>query len=143
MKKTLTIVAAILAAFTVNAQDIFPKQEMHIDIRVFDICAQVLVLVLFMIFILTILKRILEYRVKNKIVEKGVPENIVSSILQTNAPESRHINIKWFALLAGIGAGLTIVNYTLPLGFHSLAIMSFSIALSFLGYYFFLRKAGN
>jgi Zn-dependent protease with chaperone function len=76
-------------------------------------------------------------------VDKGVPENIASSILQTNSKESRHINIKWFALLAGIGAGLTIVNYTLPLGIHSLAIMMFSISLSFLGYFFYLKLSGN
>jgi hypothetical protein len=29
------------------------------------------------------------------------------------------------------------------LGFHSVAIMAFSISLSFLGYYFFIRKAGK
>lgn len=109
--------------------------------EVFNIIATIFVVALFMLFILTILKRIFEYRLKNKIVEKGIPENVVSSILQTKSSEDRNINIKWFALLAGIGAGLAIVNYTLPLGFHSLAIMAFSISISFLGYYFFLRQA--
>ena len=47
---------------------------------------------------------------------------------------------KWFAMLAGTGVGLTLVNYTMPLGVHSIAIMSFSIAASFLGYYLFIRK---
>jgi hypothetical protein len=42
-----------------------------------------------------------------------------------------------------LGAGLMIVNYTQPLGIHSLAIMAFSISLSFLGYYFFIRQAGK
>jgi len=64
---------------------------------------------------------------------------VISSLLQTKTGEDRNINIKWFAILAGIGAGLMIVNYTMPLGFHSIAIMAFSISLSFLGYYFFLR----
>jgi len=80
----------------------------------------------------------MDYRLKNKIVEKGIPENIASSILQTNPKEDRNINIKWFAILAALGVGFTIIYYTLPLGIHSLAIMAFSIAVSFLGYFFFL-----
>jgi hypothetical protein len=94
-----------------------------------------------MAFILAIMKRYLDHRLKNKIVDKGLPENIAASILQNNPHENRNSNIKWFSLLAGVGAGLIIVNYTQPLGIHSLAIMSFSISASFLGYYFFIRQA--
>jgi hypothetical protein len=86
------------------------------------------------------MKRIFEHRLKNKIVDKGISENIAHSILETKATEdNKYANVKWFAILAGIGLGLTGVNYTQPLGFHSLAIMAFSISLSFLGYYFFIR----
>jgi hypothetical protein len=77
---------------------------------------------------------------KNKIVDKGISENLVASVLQTTTKQDGNLNIKWFSILAGIGAGLTIVNYTLPLGIHSLAIMFFSTAASFLGYYFFIKK---
>jgi len=108
---------------------------------VFNACAAIFTAGLVMVFILAIIKRIMDYRIKNKIVEKGVPENIVSSILQTSPKENKNTNIKWFALLAGIGAGLTIIYYTLPLGIHSLAIMAFCIAASFLGYYFFLQQS--
>jgi hypothetical protein len=94
-----------------------------------------------MLFILTIMKRIVDFRLKSKIVEKGIPENIVSSILQTNPKEDRNINIKWFAILAGLGAAFVIIKFTLPLGIHSLAIMAFCIAASFLGYFFFIRSS--
>ena len=144
MKKTITTIAVIFFAFTLNSQENNNlQQNTQIDHEVFNICATIFVVALFMIFILTILKRVLEYRLKNKIVEKGIVENIASSILQTGTNENRHINIKWFAILAGIGAGLTIVNYTQPLGIHSLAVMAFSISLSFLGYYFFLKQSGE
>ncbi|MBK5273135.1 MAG: hypothetical protein JJE22_19210 [Bacteroidia bacterium] len=140
MKKIISTVAVIFSVLVANAQDNFmPDSKFRPE--VFNIIATIFVVALFMLFILTIMKRIFEYRLKNKIVEKGIPENVVSSILQTKSSEDRNINIKWFALLAGIGAGLAIVNYTLPLGFHSLAIMAFSISISFLGYYFFLRQA--
>ena len=144
MKKIITTIAVIFFAFTLNSQENNNlQQNTQFDHEVFRICATIFVVALFMIFILTILKRVLEYRLKNKIVEKGIVENVASSILQTGTNENRHINIKWFAILAGIGAGLTIVNYTQPLGIHSLAIMAFSISLSFLGYYFFLKQSGE
>lgn len=138
MKKLITIVTAITAVTAVNAQATFVSPE-----ESFRVISSILVVVLFMLFILTILKRIFEYRLKNKIVDKGIPENVASSILQTKSREDRNINIKWFALLAGVGAGLTIIYFTLPLGIHSLAIMAFSIALSFLGYFFYLKQSGN
>ena len=87
------------------------------------------------------MKRIFEHRLKNKIVDKGISDNIAQSILATHTPEdNKYANVKWFAILAGIGIGLTGVNYTQPLGFHSLAIMAFSISLSFLGFYLFTRN---
>lgn len=138
MKKTINITAIIATPFVANAQNI---NSPAIDKEIFNVCATIFVLGLFMIFILVILKRIMEYRLKNKIIEKGIPENIVSSILQTNPKEDRNANIKWFAILAGLGAGLTIIYYTLPLGIHSLAIMAFCIAASFLGYFFFLKRS--
>ncbi|WP_152270359.1 hypothetical protein [Agriterribacter humi] len=138
MKKTINITAIIATPFVANAQNI---NSPAIDKEIFNVCATIFVLGLFMIFILVILKRIMEYRIKNKIIEKGIPENIVSSILQTNPKEDRNANIKWFAILAGLGAGLTIIYYTLPLGIHSLAIMAFCIAASFLGYFFFLKRS--
>ena len=137
MKKIISVVATIAAPFVVNAQSINPA----IDKEIFNVCATIFVVGLFMIFILVILKRSMDYRLKNKIIEKGVPENVVSSILKKNPKEDRNINIKWFALLTGLGAGLTIIYYTLPVGIHSLAIMTFCIAASFLGYFIFLRQS--
>jgi H+/Cl- antiporter ClcA len=137
MKKIISI--AIIAATPIIA-DAQNSNTQGIDEDVFNACAAIFTAGLFMIFILAIIKRIMDYRIKNKIVEKGIPENIASSVLQTNPKENRNTNIKWFALLAGIGIGLTIIHYTLPLGIHSLAIMAFCIAASFLGYYFFLKQ---
>ncbi len=138
MKKIISIAAVMTTPFVVNAQS---GNRPGIDMDIFNVCATIFVVGLFMIFILVILKRSMDYRLKNKIVEKGIPENIASSILQTNPKEDRNINIKWFSLLTGLGVALTIIYYTLPLGIHSLAIMAFSIAASFLGYFFFLKQS--
>jgi hypothetical protein len=142
MKKIITFVPAGFVTMAVNAQDNYPRINEGMSEEVFRICATIFVVLAFMVFILAILKGIFEYRLKHKIVDKGIPENIISSLLKDKG-EGRNINIKWFAILAGLGAGLTIVNYTLPLGIHSLAIMTFSIAFSFLGYFFYLKRSGN
>ncbi len=138
MKKIISIATVITSPFLVNAQT---TNTPYIDKDIFNICASIFVVGLFMIFILVIIKRLMDYRLKNKIVDKGISENIASSILQTNPKEDRNINIKWFAILTGLGVGLTIVYYTQPLGIHSLAIMAFCIAASFLGYYFTIRQS--
>ncbi|HZK93017.1 MAG TPA: hypothetical protein VFC67_02330 [Prolixibacteraceae bacterium] len=138
MKKFLSLLAVVATPFVVCAQD---GNSTEFDRKIFEICATIFVVGLFMIFILTIMKRILDHRLKNKILERGITDSVALSILQTNPNENRNINIKWFAILAGLGAGLTIVNFTRPLGIHSLAIMSFCIAVSFLGYFYFLKKA--
>ena len=111
MKKVLTITMAFLGVIAVNAQEGYRFTENGMNGEVFRVCATIFVVLAFMVFILAILKRILEYRLKNKIVDKGIPENIVSSILQKDTGENGNMNIKWFAILAGLGIGLTIVNY--------------------------------
>ena len=92
-------------------------------------------------FILAVTRSIQEYRLKSKLIEKGVSDKVVEQFLQPGPKDTRSQIIKWFMILAGLGVGLTIISMTLPLGIHSMAIMSFSIALSFLGYYFFTRKS--
>ena len=142
MKKVLTITTASLTCFALNAQEYHNNALMQYNMNIFEICASIFVIGMFMFFIITVMKRIFEQRLKNKIVDKGISETVAHSILDTkSAEENKHANIKWFSLLAGMGIGLTGVNYTQPLGFHSLAIMAFSISLSFLGYYFFTRNA--
>jgi len=136
MKKILTTIAVLLGATVVHAQG----GRIYIDHEMMRIIGSIIVLALFMLFILSILKKVFEHRLKNKIVEKGISENISSSILETKNAEDKNINVKWFAILAGLGAGLAIVNYTQPLGLHSLATMCLSTSLSFLGYYIFLRQ---
>lgn len=136
MKKILSLAIILTTPFFVNAQN----GDQSIDKEIFRICATIFVIGLVMLFIILILKRILDYRLKNKIVENGIPENVISSILQTAPKENGDTNIKWFSILAGLGVGLIIVNYTQPLGIHSFAIMALCISVSFLGYYFFLKK---
>ncbi len=143
MKKTVSTAALIFTAVLANAQDGIPGRENSFNGEVFRTCSAIFVVILFMVFIVNVLKMFLENRMKHKIIDKGVSETAAASILQTTPKNDQHTNIKWFAILAGIGAGLMIVNYTQPLGIHSIATMAFSISLSFLGYYFFTKQSGK
>ena len=135
MKKISAIILFITAGHAANAQN-----SEHFNEMVFNAVAVIFVFLAIMVFIITVLKRVLDHRLKNKIIDKGIAENIASSILQSDTKDEGNINIKWFALLAGTGAGLGIVNFTQPLGIHSLAIMCACISVSFLGYYFFQQR---
>ena len=137
MKKITTTATFLFGVISANAGDGYNEE-------IFQVCAAIFVMLAILGFIITFLQRILDHRLKNRILDKGIPENLVSSLLQTNhGGEEKNVNIKWFAILAGLGAGLLIVYYTQPLDIHSLAIMAFSISLSFLGYYFFTRRSGK
>lgn len=138
MKKLVSVVTISTMPYLANAQS---GKFLYINMEIVRMFAAIFVVGLFMLFILAIMKYIIDYRLKNKIVEKGVPEHIATSILQTDPKGNRNANIKWFAMLTGVGVGLTIVYYTLPLDIHSLAIMAFCIGASFLGYFLFLKYA--
>lgn len=136
MKKFLCLAATISSPFLLKAQG---TVQQPLNMEVFRTCSIIFMAALFMLFFIVVLNKIFEFRLKGKIVEKGIPESIISSILHTNPNEDRNSNIKWGIILAGIGIGLTLVNYSLPLGFHSLAMMAFSIAGSLIGYYLLIR----
>jgi hypothetical protein len=150
MKKIL--ITAFIATTTIatQAQDNQasspdqPKIIRMVDSRgIFEVFGTIALAAAIMFTILTILRRVMDYRLKNKLIDKGISDTAISSILQVDPNENKNLNIKWFALLAGIGIALTIIYYTLPLGIHSLAIMAFSLSASFLGYYFFLQRSGK
>ena len=124
------------APFISFAQD---STSHPMNMEIFRVISMIFMVALFMLFVITVMKRIFEFRLKNKVMDKGISETIISTILSSNPNEDRNANLKWATILAGIGVGLTIINYTLPLGFHSLAIMAFSIAICFICYYFLIR----
>ncbi|WP_106792656.1 hypothetical protein [Aquimarina sp. Aq78] len=121
---------------------IFITPAQYIDSDFIKMGVFIFIIVLVMLFVLLIIRKILEHKLKNKILDKGISESIVSSILQRKS-DDHHINIKWFAILMSVGIGLFIVNYTLPLGIHSFAIMAICISVSFLLYFWYLKRLGK
>lgn len=143
MKKVFIGASVFLAPFLVQAQDFNLGGGTYVSGELVRIFSMILVLYLFISLILGIMRTILEHRLKSKLVDKGVSEKIVDQFLQPTKRDSKTGAIKIFLVLFGLGTGLMIVNYTLPFGFHSVAVISFSIALSFLGYFWYLKQSGS
>lgn len=85
-------------------------------------------------------KFILDHRLRNKIIDRGISEQLAASILEKNEANRKDESIKWALLFMGLGTGLLIAYYTKPFDIHSLAIMAFSLAASYLGYFFYQKK---
>ena len=144
MKKAIAILVVLMAFITANAQSNYgPFADRDFDHDIISIAGVLIGIFLFTSFFLGIIRLILDGRVKRKMLDKEVSENIVEKYLQPTNTDSKSTAIKWFFVLVCIGLGLTIINLTLPVGIHSIAIMSFSIALSFLGYFYYVKRSEN
>jgi hypothetical protein len=139
MKKIAISAVIILSSLASFAQD--DKEPLINRQLIFDlvnICAIVGVIYLISNWILQIIKQSLDHKLKSKLIEKQTSENIVVQLVQPNKKDEGNAKtvLQWFFILAGIGAGFTIINFTRPYGLHSLAIMAFCIAAGFAGYYY-------
>lgn len=90
--------------------------------------------------LISVVRYFLDFRLKNKMIDRGMSEQL-SAYLQSNNDQGKYNEvIKMAILFCGIGLGLTITYLTAPIHIHSLAIMAFSLGLSYLAYFFYLRK---
>lgn len=140
MKKILTSILTLLATAPAFAQNT-PTTVAQTDI---DPVSSIIPPVLFMSFLVfmlvSLVKYFLEYRLKNKLIDKGTPENISAYLSTKNESEKQDNVIKWGILFCGIGVGLTVTYLTAPIHIHSLAIMAFSIGLSYMAYFCYLKR---
>ena len=144
MKKIISILALMLSSFAVSAQDQQTKLiQGYYMTEVFRTVSIIITIIIFMIFVITLLKMFFDNRLKHKIVEKGIQESVTASLLQTTPKNDQQSTIKWACLLGGLGAGLFIVNYTQPLGIHSIGIMALSLSASFIIYYFLIKTTSK
>jgi hypothetical protein len=136
MKKAITLLF-LFAFLGAHAQDEFSRRMTENVYRGFTILATFCLIVF---FVLTFLQRILDHRLRNKIIDKGISDGLAASLLKNNPNQNTQSTIKWVCLLGATGIGLIIVYYNMPLSILSLAIMAISISIGFLGYYFFLKQ---
>lgn len=119
---------------------LFIINDANIDPDVYRVSVVLLVIIIGLAFILTFLKNVLEHKLKKKMLEKGISDDLVATILQRDSHSAKQISIKWFLVLLATGVGMFITKIFLPLGIHSIGIMAVSIALAFLIYSLYLNR---
>jgi hypothetical protein len=92
-------------------------------------------------FLLTLVRMIMDYHLKQKMIERGLLGIDADNLLNANR-ENREYAVKWCLLLIGAGIGLTVIS-TFRFGWLSVATLAFSIALSFLAYQYYLKRKGK
>ena len=142
MKKIISTISILSMAIAVQAQDnnFDPLKDRQLYFDILNICGALAVIYMISSFITIILKQHYNYRIKNRMLDKGTEENIVRQLLQPDKKENKNDVLQWFCMLAAIGAGIILVSLTRPFGLHSLAILAFSLAAGFGAYYYFSRQ---
>lgn len=143
IRKRIAIATIIFSPFALNAQAIDLPGGGSIDSELVKIGASILVLYLLTVFILSVIRTILDYRLRSRMVEKGVSDLVIEQFLQPRNKDAKTQAIKSFLIFLAIAIGLTIINFTTPFGIHSVAIMAFCISLGFLVYFYYLRTTIN
>jgi hypothetical protein len=144
MKKLSLLATILFSTMMVNAQD-HAEYRNYIPIPEEVTRAVIIFTGMYLIgsFILTLIRQILDHRLKRRMLEKGVSEELARQFFQSNTKDVRTLTMKWFIIFLSVGAGFTVINMTQPLGIHSIAILCFCIAFGYLAYYFFVRKTEN
>jgi len=140
MKRFLLLLCC-LTAWQASAQ---PAQLPALDANAVEVARRVVfpAIALFLLgyFVLAAIKLVLNYLLKNKIIDTAIiSESVVERLLPGPQDEQNKV-VKWVALLLSTGAGLTACSWYLPLGLHSVIILVFSTALGLLAYSLFLRR---
>ena len=140
MKRFLLLLCC-LAVREASAQ---PAALPALDANAVELARRVLVpAILFFVlgyFVLAAIKVVLNYLLKNKILDTtAVSASVVERLLPGPQDEQNRV-VKWVALLLSSGAGLAVCNWYLPLGLHSVIILLFSTAFGFLAYFLYLRR---
>ncbi|MFN6359010.1 MAG: hypothetical protein ACK4XL_09270 [Bacteroidota bacterium] len=152
MKKLLLSIISFVSTTIVFAQDSTAKatslSQQSIDGDIdnslirgsIESVLPIIAITLVVMLIIQVTKYILDHKLKNKIIDRTISEQLANSILQKSASDKKDESIKWSILLLSLSGGLTVAYHTMPLHIHSLAIMAFSAGISYLIYFFYLQK---
>ena len=89
-------------------------------------------------FLLTLIRMLLDYRLKSKMIHMGITGDEAEKILRKDVENKDHA-FKWFLLLLSIGIGFAVIS-SFPFGWLSVGMLAFSLSLGYAGYFIYLKK---
>lgn len=146
MKKSLATLLILLTTFQVFAQAEFEPTNgsnatESTGLGAFGEIILPVLFISFLVFMLsTLIRMFLDYRLKNKLIDRGMTDQLSAYLAEKSDSIKQTEVVKMAILFCGIGIGLLLVYFSSPIDIHSLAIMAFSLGLSYLAYFFYLRK---
>lgn len=148
MRKLIISCISILLSVEAGAQNIedkLPKYPGNVSVPTTpaptsEIIFPVLLISFLVFMLISVIKYFLEFRLRNKMIDRGMTEQILAYSFDKNDDNKNDNVIKLAILFCGLGMGLAITYLAGPINILSLAIMSFSIGLSYFVYFFYLRN---
>lgn len=108
-----------------------------------EIVLPVLFISFLIVMLTSLVKYLLDFRLKNKLIDRGMSEQLTAYLSAKNDREKQHEVVRVSILFLGLGLGLLLTYFTAPVDIHSFAIMAFSLGLSYLAYFLYLRRANK
>lgn len=93
--------------------------------------------------IVTMFKTFFDYRLKSRLIDKGVSDESLPHYFLPDKPQSGlYESLKWGLVAAGLGMGLIIANYV-PVGLISVGVVVLFVAVGFIAYFMIITKRFN
>jgi hypothetical protein len=143
MKRRIFLFLVSTAPLMVFANDYHFTEGTSFSSELFEIPATLFAAWLLITFLISIVRLVLDNRLKVKMVEKEVSDKVAEQMLQPSKTDTRSQAFKWFMVLAGTGIGLGLISINLPFGIHSIAILACCLSLSYLGYFIYIKRSEN
>jgi hypothetical protein len=142
MKRAFLAMALIGTSIVAYAQDqAEPLISRELIFDVIHICAVITIIYLISSFIVQLVRRNFEFRLKSKIIERQPDQQVVDQLVRPEKGDQLNTVLQWICVLAAVGFGLIIMDNLRPFGLHSLAIMTLSVAAGLGAYYLFAKRA--
>ena len=142
MKRIITIIGSLIFSVSVNAQTTYViSRDRGITTELMRSTVATIVLYIITAFLISLVRIILNDRLKKKMLDKGVPVEVIANMLPRK--NEQVLAIKWFSVLIAISLGLLIINFTTPLGLHSIIIMTVCVSLGYLGFYLWAKRLNS
>lgn len=137
MKKILSILLITLLPAQGKAQ---AAGNTYIDRDQVALAVTILLVAFVLIFLLELIKRYLDHRLKEKVLESGASEQLAALLLQRDGQDLLRACIKWLAVFLGLACGFAIIAIGGLSVSAGLAVIAFCLSGSFLSYYIFLKR---
>lgn len=139
MKTKLIILITLLcpAAFAQVGRDTY------IDRDLVALQASAVFVGLILVFLIEVLRRYLDYRLKEKILESGVTEELASLLLNSGRTDQKRSAMRWLLLFLGLALGFIIITFFALSLTPALAVLALGLTGSFAAYYSFLKRTDH